>query len=74
MESASTEDLFEGMCGKVKYYEDLTAPTTEVWFVLWQSDIPEVSDAEQTEIELSVGHPSDYDRKAFVDMTDWLSE
>ncbi|MEG4322724.1 MULTISPECIES: prevent-host-death protein [unclassified Microcoleus] len=27
----STEELFKDMRGKVKYFEDLTAPTTEEW-------------------------------------------
>ena len=29
--SLTTEDLFKNMRGKVKYFEDLTAPTTEEW-------------------------------------------
>lgn len=29
--SLSTEELFKDMRGKVKYLEDLTAPTTEEW-------------------------------------------
>ncbi|MEG4576086.1 prevent-host-death protein [Microcoleus sp. N3A4] len=29
--SLSTEELFKDMRGKVKYFEDLTAPTTEEW-------------------------------------------
>ena len=29
--SPSTEELFAPLRGKVKYYEDLTAPTTEEW-------------------------------------------
>ena len=29
--SPSTEQLFGQMRGKVKYYEDLTTPTTEEW-------------------------------------------
>ncbi|NJK77265.1 MAG: prevent-host-death protein [Richelia sp. CSU_2_1] len=27
----SSEELFKDMRGKVKYFEDLTAPTTEEW-------------------------------------------
>lgn len=27
----STEELFKDMRGKVKYFEDLTTPTTEEW-------------------------------------------
>lgn len=27
----STEELFKNMRGKVKYFEDLTTPTTEEW-------------------------------------------
>jgi antitoxin (DNA-binding transcriptional repressor) of toxin-antitoxin stability system len=27
----STEELFKSMRGKVKYFEDLTTPTTEEW-------------------------------------------
>lgn len=30
-DSLSTEQLFGQMRGKVKYYEDLTTPTTEEW-------------------------------------------
>lgn len=29
--SPSTEELFKNMRGKVKYFEDLTTPTTEEW-------------------------------------------
>ncbi|WP_373534599.1 type II toxin-antitoxin system Phd/YefM family antitoxin [Microcoleus sp.] len=29
--SVSTEELFKDMRGKVKYFEDLTTPTTEEW-------------------------------------------
>jgi antitoxin (DNA-binding transcriptional repressor) of toxin-antitoxin stability system len=29
--SLKTEDLFKNMRGKVQYFEDLTAPTTEEW-------------------------------------------
>ena len=29
--NATTEELFESMRGKVKYFEDLTTPTTEEW-------------------------------------------
>lgn len=29
--SLSTEELFKDMRGKVKYFEDLTTPTTEEW-------------------------------------------
>jgi len=46
----------------------------EEWFKVWHSVIPEVSDAEQTEIEQSLGSPSDYDLDEFVDMTDWLND
>ena len=28
---ATTEELFKNMRGKVKYFEDLTTPTTEEW-------------------------------------------
>ncbi len=44
----------------------------EEWFSLWQSVIPEVSDAEQAEIDRSSGSPSAYKQSDFVDMTDWL--
>ena len=30
-DSPSTEELFGQMRGKVKYFEDLTTPTTEEW-------------------------------------------
>jgi len=30
-DSPSTEELFREMSGKVKYFEDLTTPTTEEW-------------------------------------------
>jgi prevent-host-death family protein len=30
-QAPSTEELFGGMRGKVKYFEDLTTPTTEEW-------------------------------------------
>lgn len=30
-QTLSTEELFEEMRGKVKYFEDLTTPTTEEW-------------------------------------------
>ncbi|MBD2392980.1 type II toxin-antitoxin system prevent-host-death family antitoxin [Cyanobacterium aponinum FACHB-4101] len=30
-ESVSTAELFASIRGKVKYYEDLTSPTTEEW-------------------------------------------
>jgi prevent-host-death family protein len=30
-DSPSTEDLFEGIRGRVRYFEDLTNPTTEEW-------------------------------------------
>jgi hypothetical protein len=29
--SPTTEELFGAMRGKVKYFEELTAPTTEEW-------------------------------------------
>jgi antitoxin (DNA-binding transcriptional repressor) of toxin-antitoxin stability system len=29
--SLKTEDLFKNMRGKIQYFEDLTAPTTEEW-------------------------------------------
>ncbi len=29
--SLSTEELFSPLRGKVKYYEDLTSPTTQEW-------------------------------------------
>lgn len=29
--SPSTEELFKNMRGKIKYFEDLTTPTTEEW-------------------------------------------
>lgn len=54
--------------------ESVREVLSEEWFSLWQSVIPEVSDDEQAEIESSLGHPSDYDREDFVDMTDWLSD
>ena len=31
----STEELFKDMRGKVKYFEDLTTPTTEEWIAIW---------------------------------------
>ena len=31
LSSPSTEDLFGAMRGKVQYFEDLTAPTTDEW-------------------------------------------
>ena len=43
-------------------------------FKVWQLVIPEVSDAEQAEIEQSLGLPSDYHLEEFVDMTDWLND
>ena len=46
----------------------------EEWFTMWQSVIPEVSDAEQAEIDRVSGSPSDYANEAFVDMTDWLND
>lgn len=46
----------------------------EEWFSMWQSVIPEVSDAEQSEIDQSSGSPSDYEQNDFVDMTDWLND
>ncbi|GAA6618935.1 prevent-host-death protein [Scytonema sp. NUACC26] len=30
-QTPSTEELFKNMRGKVKYFEDLTTPTTEEW-------------------------------------------
>ncbi|MGC1310323.1 MAG: hypothetical protein WA885_24095 [Phormidesmis sp.] len=46
----------------------------EEWFSIWQSVIPEVSDAEQAEIDLSSGAPSEYHQSDFVDMTAWLND
>ena len=49
----------------------------EEWFSMWQSVIPVVSDAEQSEIDQSSGSPSDYKhykQSDFVDMTDWLKD
>ena len=46
----------------------------EEWFSMWQSVIPEVSDAEQSEINQSSGSPSDYKQNDCVDMTDWLND
>lgn len=54
--------------------ESVREVLNEEWFSLWQTVIPEVSDAEQTDIEESAGHPSDYDRNDFVDMTEWLAD
>lgn len=45
----------------------------EEWFSMWQSVIPVVSDAEQSEIDQLSGSPSDYKQSDFVDMTDWLN-
>lgn len=42
----------------------------EEWFSIWQAVIPEVSDAEQSEINQSSGSPSDYKQNDFVDMTE----
>ncbi|MEM8504814.1 MAG: hypothetical protein AAF716_16850 [Cyanobacteria bacterium P01_D01_bin.1] len=39
----------------------------EEWFSLWQSVIPEVSDAEQAEIDRSSGAPSNYCQSDFVE-------
>ncbi|MEG5001128.1 type II toxin-antitoxin system Phd/YefM family antitoxin [Microcoleus sp. B4-D4] len=42
--SVSTEELFKDMRGKVKYFEDLTTPTTEEWQEVGQlSLIPALS-------------------------------
>lgn len=38
----------------------------EEWFAMWQSMIPEVSDAEQAEIDCVSGSPSDYDGERFI--------
>jgi Zn/Cd-binding protein ZinT len=46
----------------------------EEWFGMWQSVIPNVSDAEQAEINQSSGSPSDYKQSDFVNMTDWLND
>ena len=47
----------------------------EEWFSLWQATVPEVSDAEQAEIEKALGHaPSPYIASEAVDMTDWLKD
>ena len=46
----------------------------EEWFSMWQSVIPVVSDAEQSEIDQLSGSPSDYKQSDFVDMTDWLKD
>ena len=54
--------------------ESVREVLSEEWFHLWQSVIPEVSDAEQAEIDTALGHPSTYDKEDFVDMTDWLSD
>lgn len=54
--------------------ESVREVLSEEWFSLWQSVIPEVSDAEQVDIERSSGHPSDYDKEDFVEMTEWLSD
>lgn len=43
----------------------------EEWFRAWQSAIPEVSDAEQAELEQMLGNaPPQYDPEDAVDMTD----
>ena len=47
----------------------------EEWFSLWQATIPEVSDAEQAELEEALGHsPLPYSASEAVDMTDWLND
>ena len=44
-------------------------------FRVWQSAIPEVSDAEQAEIERELGtKPVPYDSSETVDMTAWLTD
>lgn len=53
--------------------ESVREVLNEEWFRIWQTVIPEVSDAEQAEIENSLGSPADYDLSEFVDMTDWVT-
>ena len=45
----------------------------EEWVQIWQSVIPEISDIEQAEIDEISGLPVDYDERAFVDMTEWIT-
>lgn len=35
-QAPSTDELFGEMRGKIKYFEDLTTPTTEEWAQLWR--------------------------------------
>lgn len=59
---------------KVLIKESVREVLKEEWFAMWQSVIPEVSDAEQAEIDRVSGLPSDYKDEEFVDMTDWLND
>lgn len=59
---------------KVLIKESVREVLKEEWFAMWQSVIPEVSDAEQAEIDRVSGSPSDYKDEEFVDMTDWLND
>lgn len=47
----------------------------EEWFRAWQRSIPDVSDAEQAELEQILGSsPPKYEPENAIDMTDWLND
>ncbi len=53
--------------------ESVREVLNEEWFRIWQMVIPEVSDAEQADIEKSLGSSPVHDLSESVDMTDWLT-
>ncbi|MBF2051164.1 MAG: hypothetical protein EDM05_025535 [Leptolyngbya sp. IPPAS B-1204] len=53
--------------------ESLREVLREEWFLLYQTVIPFVSDAEQNAIDQERGLPSNFAETGFVDMTDWVN-
>ncbi|MGD1902700.1 MAG: hypothetical protein ACFB9N_10725 [Geitlerinemataceae cyanobacterium] len=50
--------------------ESVREALREEWLKFYQLNLPHVSDAEQAEIEASLGTPADCDEDDFIDITD----
>jgi hypothetical protein len=69
-----TPITFDAQLLKALIKESVREVLREEWFAMWQSVVPELSDAEQAKIDQLSGSPSDYDQGDFVDMSEWLSD
>jgi hypothetical protein len=70
----NTPITFDAQALKALIKESVREVLKEEWFAMWQSVVPEVSDAEQAAIDQSFGSPSDYKQSDFFGMSEWLSD